>query len=228
MPEPTKSAPRWARRKDDRPQELLTAALDLFVERGYAATRLEDVCARAGVSKGTLYLYFDSKQTLFKSVVRDHILPVLDEADALVEQFDGPSTDLLRNLLNGWWQRIGNTQLSGITKLMMAEAGNFPELAQFYSDEVLTRSDAMFVRMLERGIRRGEFRNVDTINATRVIVAPVLMMMLWKHSFAPCGAAIASPQEYLDSVIDLCLHGLLTPAAAASAAAAPDSPPVST
>src|SRR6478672_4464076 len=131
--------PRWERRKDARPQELLAAALDLFVERGYAATRLEDVAAQAGVSKGTLYLYFANKEDLFKAMVRENVVPVIGEAESIIDGHEGASADLFREIILGWWERIGNTKLSGITKLMMAESGNFPEVAQFYHDEVISR-----------------------------------------------------------------------------------------
>jgi hypothetical protein len=103
--------PRWERRKDARPQELLAAAIDLFVERGYAATRLEDVARRAGVSKGTLYLYYENKEELFKAVVRSSIVPVIGEAeDPPVAEFDGHSAELLRHLIHSWWQRLGATK----------------------------------------------------------------------------------------------------------------------
>lgn len=204
----TDSKPRWARRKTARPQELLAAALDLFVERGFAATRLDDVAARAGVSKGTLYLYFVNKEELFKAVVRENMLPVLGEAEDIVDHYAGPSADLFRDIMLGWWERVGNTKLSGITKLMMAESGNFPEVARFYHEEVITRADRMVRRLLERGIARGEFRPLDTAQATNVIIAPVLMLMMWKHSVSACQPGGISPQAYLNCYIDLLLHGL--------------------
>ena len=207
MPESVKE-PRWERRKQDRPQELLAAALQLFVERGYAATRLEDVAAQAGVSKGTLYLYFENKEALFKSVVRTNMLPLLAEAESMIDGYGGSSADLLRELVLGWWVSASSSGLNGITKLMMAESGNFPELAQFYHDEVIVRSDAMVVRLLERGMQRGEFRTVDAEAMKKVIVAPIVMLMLWDQSFGPCTLTPIDPQAYLASLIDLCIYGL--------------------
>ena len=208
MPQSAKE-PRWERRKDARPQELLAAALDLFVERGFAATRLEDVARHAGVSKGTLYLYFENKESLFKSVVRTNMLPLLEEAESMVDQFQGNSADLFREVILGWWAAVANTKLNGISKLMMAESGNFPELAQFYHAEVITRCDAVIVRMLEHGIQRGEFRGIDPEQMKKVIVAPVLMLMLWSESLGPCSIDMISPQDFLRTFIDLCLNGLL-------------------
>lgn len=209
MPCPLVTKPRWTRRKEARPQELLAAALDLFVERGYAATRLDDVAARAGVTKGTLYLYFPSKEDLFFAMVRENLLPVLDEAQALIDGYTGSSAELLREILLGWWQRIGETRLSGLTKLVLAESGNFPEVAKFYHEEVISRSNALLVRLLERGIARGEFRPVDVAHAHMVLAAPVLMLTLWRHSFDACRPEPVAAEAYLDSMIDLLTHGLL-------------------
>ncbi|HEY0843930.1 MAG TPA: TetR/AcrR family transcriptional regulator [Noviherbaspirillum sp.] len=202
--------PRWERRKDARPQELLAAALDLFVERGYAATRLDDVAAKAGVSKGTLYLYFANKEDLFKAVVRENIIPIVGEAEDIVEGFEGSTADLFREIILGWWERIGNTKLSGMTKLVMAESNNFPEVTQFYHDEFISRANAMIVRMIERGIHRGEFRKVDVKHAMNIVCAPMLMLMMSKHSFGICSVEPISAEAYLDSFIDLMLHGLLS------------------
>lgn len=209
---PFKSKPRWTRRKEARPQELLAAALDLFVDRGFAATRLDDVAALAGVSKGTLYLYFTNKEDLFKAVVREHVLPVIGEAEALLVGFEGSSTELLQALMHGWWEKFGMTKLSGITKLMMAESGNFPEVAQFYHDEVISRWVAMMVQAIERGVARGEFRPMDVRVTVQVIIAPMLMLMLWKHSFSSCRAEPPAPESYLASYVDVILNGLRMPA----------------
>jgi len=201
--------PRWERRKEARPQELLAAALDLFVERGYAATRLDDVAARAGVSKGTLYLYFTNKEELFKAVVRENMVPVLGEAEGIVDSHEGSSVELFREIILGWWERIGNTKLSGITKLMMAESSNFPEVAQFYHDEVISRGTAMITRMLERGIARGEFRGIDVQATVQTVCSPVIMLMVWKHTFNTCNAEPIDPEKFLNTFIHLFLHGLL-------------------
>ena len=125
------------RRKDARPGELLAAALDLFVEKGFAATRVEEVAKRAGVSKGTLFLYFSSKDELFKAVVRENISGRFAEWNDEFECFEGSSAEMLRYGLTSWWEKIGSTKASGIPKLMMSEARNFPELGAFYQHEVM-------------------------------------------------------------------------------------------
>lgn len=201
--------PKWERRKDARPQELLAAALDLFVERGFAATRLDDVARAAGVSKGTLYLYFSSKEELFKAVVRESIVPLLGEAEGVIDQFEGSSEELFRLVMSTWWNSIGNTKLSGLPKLMMAEAGNFPELARFYQEEVINRGENLVMTMLKRGLARGEIRNVDVEIDARLLIAPMIMMMIWKHSQGVCNIEPDKLDTYIEHYIEMALHSLL-------------------
>jgi len=205
--------PRWARRKDARPDEIISAALELFVERGYAATRLEDVAARAGISKGTLYLYFENKEDLFKAVVRGNMLPMLQHGETLVQQFAGSSADLAEQLVRGWWTSTGSSKVAGLPKLVIAEAGNFPDLAKFYYEEVIRRAHSMFRRVLERGIRSGEFRGIDIDHVVHVALAPLVMLAVWEHSFACCEQEKLQPGRYLDAYLDLLLHSLRKPQA---------------
>jgi AcrR family transcriptional regulator len=173
---------RWQRRKTARPAEILAAALASFAERGFAATRLDDVAARAGVTKGTLYLYFDSKEELFKAVVRQELVPNLERAEALVAGSAAPSLDLLDQLVRDFARIIGSP-LGAIPKLVLTEAGNFPDLARFYRDAVVERGKALFRRVIERGVAAGELQPVDTENMVTCIVAPLLLAALWRHSF---------------------------------------------
>lgn len=200
-------APR-RRRKSARPAELTAAALDVFVEKGYAATRLEDVAVQAGVSKGTLYLYFDSKEALFKAVVREGLLPALAEGEALVAGFKGSSEDLLRELIAGMWQLIGAQRIGGLPKLVIAEARNFPEIAGFYYQEVILRGTALIRSVIERGIGRGEFRCMDVNAVVHLVIAPVLMRMIWRHSIDICAAASIDDAAYFDAFFDIMLRGL--------------------
>ncbi|MFZ6724046.1 TetR/AcrR family transcriptional regulator [Undibacterium sp. MH2W] len=201
--------PKWERRKEARPQELLAAALDLFVERGFAATRLDDVAKAAGVSKGTLYLYFSSKEDLFKAVVRESIIPLIGEAEGMIGEFEGTSEELFRTMMTTWWQNMGMTKLSGLPKLMMAEAGNFPELARFYQEEVVNRGERLVATMLERGVQRGEIRSFDLEVDARLLIAPMMMMMMWKHSAGVCMVEEHKLNDYLERYIDLAMHGLM-------------------
>ncbi|MBK9018631.1 MAG: TetR/AcrR family transcriptional regulator [Sulfuritalea sp.] len=202
------ATPSRQRRKEARPGELTAAALELFVEKGFAGTRLEDVAARAGVSKGTLYLYFDSKEALFKAVIQEGIVPILEAGAGLVDSFTGSSAELLRRLILEWWQRIGASSLAGVPKLMISEAGNFPELASYYNDTVITRGRELMRRVLQRGMARAEFRSVDLETAIDVIFAPVLMMLIWQYSLGACGCGKHDPETYLATHLDIALRGL--------------------
>jgi AcrR family transcriptional regulator len=206
-----KDEPRFERRKDARAAEIIDAALDLFVEKGFAATRLDDVAHRAGVSKGTVYLYFDSKEDLFKSVIRSGIVRAIEEAEQMVAGYEGSSADLLSRIYAGWWQHIGATKLSGIPKLMFSEAQNFPELARFYYEEVIQRSSRLVAGALQRGIARGEFRPVNVDYAVRALFAPLIMRALLEHSFLPCvGPDNVDAPAYLKHTLDLMVDGLRT------------------
>lgn len=207
-PRSAATEPRWERRKDARPAELAFAALELFVEKGFAATRLEDVAARAGVSKGTLYLYFDSKEALFKSVVRESIVPAMVEAEGMLAQHTGPAEEALESLFWEWWHRILSTPLGGIPKLMLAEARNFPEIADFYHREVIQRGTAMIRGVIERGVMRGEFRPVDPEFVAHVVIAPMVMLAVSRHSVDFCGRENRDPLQFVRTHLELMTAGL--------------------
>lgn len=202
-----RNAPR-RRRKEARPQELTAAALTLFVEKGFAATRLDEVAARAGVSKGTLYLYFESKEALFQAVIREGVIPAIEAGEAMLAgQADDPAT-LLRFVLQGWWDRIGSTALGGIPKLMMSEAGNFPEVARYYHEAVIQRGLALLRTVVQRGIDQGIFRPVDPALIGALLIAPLIHLANWRNSFAACCDNGLDAQAYVDAHIDLVLNGL--------------------
>jgi TetR/AcrR family transcriptional regulator len=198
------------RRKEARPGELLDAALDLFVEKGFAATRAEEVAARAGVSKGTLFLYFPSKEELFKAVVRENISGRFQEWAQEFETFEGSTADMVRYCMKVWWERIGATRASGITKLIISEARNFPELAAFYHQEVIKPGEQLIRRILERGVAQGEFEVHDLDYAVFSISAPMVFLIMMKHSLGACMPADQGldPLRYIESQVETLLNGL--------------------
>lgn len=202
--------PARQRRKEARPQELLDAALELFVERGFAATRSEDVATRAGVSKGTLYLYFSSKEDLLREVIRKKVVNHIAEGAEIIAQFKGSTAELLAAMMRLWWERIGETPASGILKLMLSEVRNFPELAQFYVDEVIAPSNTLMAQMVTRGIASGEFRVADVPKVVTALIAPLVYLALNKHSLGACSVSYRlDPRAVIEAQIDLVLHGLL-------------------
>ncbi len=179
---PTERTKKWRRRSDARPAELVAAAQRCFSERGFAATRLEDVAARAGVSKATVYLYFESKEALFEAVVRAAVLPSLDQATALVDAFEGTTPDLIRAMLAVFEAAIDGP-FPAIAKMVIAESGNFPELAKMWANVVLKRGFGLMQKIIERGVARGELREVDPSTVGPLIMAPVVLLGIWKESF---------------------------------------------
>jgi AcrR family transcriptional regulator len=202
-----RSPSRWRRRKEARPDEILAAALASFAERGFAATRLEDVAARAGISKGTLYLYFKGKEELFEAVVRATLLPNIERLEALAATFEGPSARLLERLLLTLAGVVGS-QVGAIPKLVIAEAGNFPDLARFYLDQVVRRGLRLIGAILRRGIERGEFRPVDVDHTVFCVIAPMLIAALWKNSLEPHDDRLLDTQALARAHLDLLLRGL--------------------
>ena len=207
---PTEAPGKRARRKEARPGELLDAALDLFVEKGFAATRVEEVAKRAGVSKGTLFLYFASKEELFKAVVRENISVRFAEWSTEIDAFQGSAADLLRTCMTSWWERLGATKASGISKLMMSESGNFPELAAFYQHEVIEPGNRLIARVLQRGVDSGEFAPMDKPYGVYVILAPMMFLAMWRHSLGACCDATAQlvPEDYLAVQVETILNGM--------------------
>ena len=201
---------RRGRRKEARPGELLDAALDLFVEKGFAATRSEEVAARAGVSKGTLFLYFASKEELFKAAVRENISGRFAEWNEEFEAFEGSTADMVRYCLRVWWERIGATRASGITKLIISEARNFPDLAVFYHQEVIAPGTELIRRILQRGVARGEFRPLDIEYTIFSLVSPMVYLIMTKHSLGACVPKdyALDPQRYIEVQAENLLRGL--------------------
>ena len=208
---PRGKKPRWQRRKGARPEEIVAAALEEFVERGFAATRLADVARRAGVTKGTVYLYFESKEALFRAVIRQTIVPVIAQGESIAQTFEGSARDLLERLIREYWRLVYETSLAGIPKLMMAEAANFPQLARFYYDEVVTRGHLLLSSVIERGIKNGEFRRVDLRAATKLALSPLMHAIVAQRAFAACMPEGFDVRTYLDTHIELYLHGIAKP-----------------
>jgi AcrR family transcriptional regulator len=196
-----------ARRKETRPAEITAAALDLFVERGFAATKLEDVAARAGVGKGTIYLYFPNKVELFRAVLRLGWLPNLEAAEAIVAEHTGSTADLMRKLA-AHALRIIDSPMIAIPKLVLAESGNFPAIARLYLEEVGARAIRLFAGVIARGVQRGEFRPLEPTAVVPLFGAPFLLMALLKHSVGRHVALPFDPARVIDTHLEVLLRGL--------------------
>ncbi len=155
-------------------------------------------------------MYFSSKEELFKAVVRENISGRFSEWNTELETFEGNSADLLRSCVMSWWERVGSTKASGISKLMMSEAGNFPELAAFYQEEVVQPGNALIRKVLQRGVDAGEFRNLNVEYGVYLLLAPMMFLAMWQHAMKPCVSPTETfdPALYLQTHIDNLLMGL--------------------
>ncbi len=218
--QPKAAAVKRERRKEARPGELLVAALDLFVEKGFAGTRAEEVAQRAGVSKGTLFLYFSSKEELFKAVVRENISSHYPRWHQALQSFVGSTADMLQFCVQSWWTTVGSTKASGISKLMMSEGALFPDLALFYRSEVIEPGQNIIEAILQRGVDLGEFRPMDMKYAVYSVLSPMLFLVTWKHSSSTAVVPRTNfdPEEFLSTQVNTLLHGLCVPVATPSAA----------
>jgi AcrR family transcriptional regulator len=195
------------RRAEDRERQIVHAALTLFVERGFAATKLDDVARLAGVSKGTPYLYFPSKEALFKAVIREAILAPLNAGEDLVATYAGTTEALLREVV-ARFREFNETPAAGVFKLVIAEAGNFPEVARYFVEEIERRGLRLFVAILRRGIARGEIRPLEDVeSAALVLRAPLGMLAIWRWSLAPHTGPHPPLDAFFDAYIDTFLRG---------------------
>ncbi|HEX8395031.1 MAG TPA: TetR/AcrR family transcriptional regulator [Longimicrobium sp.] len=205
----SETPPRWRRRSDARPGEIVEAALELFVTKGFTATRMDEIARAAGVTKGTLYLYFPSKEDLFRAVVHETVVPRLEMGERLVAGHTGPAADLLRALVHAWWEKIGDSRLSYMAKLMTAESANFPELTRYYVEEVVLRARRIFASALRRGIESGEFRgDLPLHDAARLVLAPLVQGAAYRHSMLAFDPEPLEMTTYLDLHMDIFLRGI--------------------
>src|SRR6478735_7625533 len=153
--------PRWRRLPEDRPRQILTAALEVFGERGLAAARLDDIAKRAGLSKGTIYLYFPNKEELFREVIRTTVVSKIEEREQLLLNATGSASEVLTTYLRSYWKFIRSSEFAPIFRLVHAEIHNFPDLAAFYAEEVVARGHRLIETLITKGIEAGEFRGVD-------------------------------------------------------------------
>lgn len=200
--------PRWQRRKDERPGEILNAALDVFAARGFAAAKLDEVAARAGVSKGTLYLYFESKEELFRSMVRSLLLPNVAMAEQRIAEHKGSAAELMRGLVMTFGRIITESKLGAIPKLIVAEATNFPDLAKFYYEEVIKRGMRAMSGLLQRGVEAGEFRPIPIEQFLPLLMGPLLLLIVWKHGFERAGVPPLPVEAVIAQHADCLLRAL--------------------
>jgi AcrR family transcriptional regulator len=201
--------PRWRRLPEERPQQIIDAALEEFGERGLAGSRLDDIAKRAGLSKGTIYLYFPNKEELFREMVRRNVVSQLEENERKFGDQAGSATEALTEYMRGYWTFIRSSKFAPLFRLIHAEIHNFPDLARFYAEEVVARGQRLIAGIISRGVQTGEFRDVDPFVAARMLAAPFVMHGLWcthRECFTP--VATKTDDQVLDELMQFYLHAI--------------------
>lgn len=204
-------SPKFRRRAEARPDEVLDAALALFIEKGFAATRVEDIAARAGISKGAVYLYFPSKEAIIEGLVRRAVVPVAQNALAFADTFEGHPRILITTVMTMLARRLSEPGMIAIPRLLMREIGNFPELADMYRREVLDRAIPVVESVIRRGIDRGYLRQVDPQLTIRSIVGPVMLHILLAELFGITPAGGLGLDRLVENHLTILFDGLSVP-----------------
>jgi AcrR family transcriptional regulator len=200
--------PRFKRRKEERPAEITQAALEAFAEKGYAATRVEEVAKRAGVSKGLLYLYFKTKEELFKAVIRSAIVPRIDALKIAIEDTDLTAEEFLRGPFLELIKKLPDSPARIVVRLMVAEGPKHPDLTEYYCEQVVSVGVEALSRLIRLGVNRGEFRKSSLDEFPQLLVAPALMSMIWKTLFQR--HLPIDTDKLLETHIDLILRAIRT------------------
>lgn len=179
--------PKWQRRSEDRPREICAAALDVFADKGFAAAKLDEIARRAGVSKGTLYLYFEDKQDLFRAVVRSAIAPNIEAIASAISALDAHFPEVVRMFLNGFAEREARLPIGAVAKIVIGESRNFPELARVWHDEVAAKAIGALAGFVERAQQRGEVRPGDPRFYAFSLMGPMVLGALWRTVLVPAG-----------------------------------------
>ena len=201
--------PKFQRRAEDRPREICSAALDVFSEKGFAAAKLDEIARRAGVSKGTLYLYFKDKEDLFRAVVRDTVAPNIDAVREMVEAADLPFADIIRMFLPRLAAITRQVPVGAVAKMVIGESRNFPELAKVWHDEVVTGALGTIGGLIERAQTKGEVRGGDPRLHAFTLMGPMLMGVLWRETLQPAGGVPVDLEALAKQHAETVLAGLL-------------------
>jgi AcrR family transcriptional regulator len=200
---------KWRRRKEARPAELLSAAMAVFAEKGYAAARLEDIAVRAGVSKGTVYLYYDSKEAILRALIKSIPVSMVDAIAHLAKDDAGPAEATLRKVFQLIGAAMRDPLLMQFPRLVIGESGNFPWIAETYHDEVIQRGLAILSGVIARGIEQKRFRAVDPRNAAFGAIASMVFVAIWRSTFERFSEAPFDAQSFIDQHIETFIRGIL-------------------
>lgn len=207
--------PKWRRRKEERPADIVAAALQVFAEKGFAGAKVEEIATRAGLSKGAVYLYFPTKEDLFRAVVQQAVLPGIDALARPLAEHDGPFADRLRALLPRFAELLTVLPLGAVAKMVIGESRNFPELARVWHDEIVQRAVGILAGRIEAAQAAGEVRPGDPRTHVFSIIGPMVMGIIWRETLTPVGGAEIDLPAIARQHVETVLAGLLVEGARA-------------
>lgn len=194
--------PRYQRRKEDRPQEITEAAFAVFAEKGYAAARVEEVARRAGVSKGLTYLYFKTKEELFKAVIKSVVVRRIDALLKTLETTEMSSEEFLRGPMLEFMKSVPGSPIAIVIRLLISEGQRHPDLVDFYWDNVVAKGLAAITKFVERGVERGEFRETAVTDLPQLVLAPMMLSIIWRILFTK---RELDTDKFMETQIDMLL-----------------------
>ena len=218
----TDKDPKRRRLPEERPHQIIEAACEEFGEHGLAGARLDDIARRAGVAKGTIYLYFPNKEELFREMIRRTVIARLEEAELAFSALTGTAAEQMRDYMRHWWDYLLTPHFQTVYRLVHGELHRFPDLAQFYAQEVVARSHRLVRALISRGVESGEFRPVDVDVTARILAVTLIShaVMMERQRFLNFKPAHAySAEHVLEQLTDFFLHALRPTPGAVNAAA---------
>ena len=204
---PPKSLPRWRRRAQSRPEEILDAALAEFTERGFDGARMEDVARRAGISKAGVYLYFQSKTALLEALIEAKVAPLARQAEGIARAGEADPLGALRVLATAISHRMSNPMALAVPRLVIGISGRFPDIADYYRTHVVEIARAALERLIETAMARGLIRRIDPAAVARAFIGPLFFEAMWTHVLRG-ESAFAHPEKLIEQHFDILLNGL--------------------
>ena len=203
---PPSEQPKWRRRKEERPGDIVAAAMSVFAEKGFAGAKMEEIAARAGLSKGALYLYFPTKQDVFRAVVEQAVAPNIDAMAKVLLASEMAFAERVRTLLPRMAQMLASARVGAVAKMVIGESRNFPELAKVWHDNVVAKGIGLLCLLVERAQEQGEVRAGDPRIHAFSIMGPMMVGALWRETFTPVGGAeidlVAVATQHAETVLD--------------------------
>jgi AcrR family transcriptional regulator len=203
--------PKFRRRAEARPDEVLDAALDLFIEKGFSATRVEDIARRAGLSKGAVYLYFESKEKILEGIVRRAIVPIAEHVLSFATNYEGDPRLVITMAMKMIAMKLSDPRILAIPKVIFREIMGFPELAEMYRREVLDKVLPVIIGLIRKGVDQGYLRPVDPELTVRSIAGPIILHVAINEIFGIAPKDGLAIDRLIENHLTILFDGLSAP-----------------